>query len=111
MLKKDVIWLGPAPGEEDCAQVGDPAYRERALSECRQFIQAIKLKCGEPPDGATLKVKAAPHAFGACYEVVVEFDPTIDDAVRWANSADANAPTRWCDVGMTAPTMNQGRTR
>ena len=111
MFNKDVIWLGPVPAEEDCAQVGDSAYREQVFAECQQFIKAIKLKCGEPPEGAVLKIKGAPHEFGTYYEVVVEFDSTNDDASRWAHSADANAPTRWCDVGMTSPKMKRGRAR
>lgn len=111
MPETNVIWLGPAPAEEESAQIGDPAYLERALAECRQFIEAIKHKMGDPPDGVVLRMVSAPHELGAYYEVVVEFDPDNDEATRWAYRADANAPTRWCDVGMTAPKIKQGPAR
>jgi two-component system sensor histidine kinase RstB len=35
----------------------------------------------------------------------LKLDSTNDDAVLWAYDADAN----WCDVGMTAPTIERGR--
>ncbi len=111
MLNRDVIWLGPVPAEEECAQVGEPSYRSRATAECLQFIKAIKRKCGEPPDGAELKMGSVPHQQGQCLEVVVELDPSDDEAVRYASHADANAPTRWDEVGLSAPMMNPGRGR
>jgi hypothetical protein len=39
---RDIIYLGSAPSEEDCAQVGQPDYPEASKAECRAFITAIK---------------------------------------------------------------------
>lgn len=111
MPDTNVIWLGPAPAEEESAQIGENAYPERAIAECRQFVDAIKRKMGDPPSGAVLRIMSAPHELGAYYEVVVEFDTDNDEATRWAYRTDANAPTRWCDVGMSAPTIKDGPVR
>jgi hypothetical protein len=111
MQNKDVIWLGPAPAEEECAQVGRPNYREQVFAECRHYIEAIKKKCGEPPEGATLRIKGQEHDFGTYYEVVVEFDSDNGEAARWAYHVDASVPTRWEDVGMSGPSIPRARGR
>jgi hypothetical protein len=38
---REYLTLGPAPCNEDCAQVGQPDYHERAREECRRFILRI----------------------------------------------------------------------
>lgn len=56
--------LGPGPAEEECAQVGSDGYEGRATAECRAYIPAIKMVCGDPPANARLRVEWADHDFG-----------------------------------------------
>jgi hypothetical protein len=99
----DTVYLGPAPAEEDCAQVGRTDYEERARAECLAYIEAIRKVVGAEPDGARLRVKRQAHDFGSYLEVVCEFDGNNRDAAEYAARCDAEAPTTWEAAGMTAP--------
>ena len=48
--------IGPVPCEEDCAQVGQEKYRERAIDECKRFIQLLRKTFGDEPPGARLAI-------------------------------------------------------
>ena len=56
--------LAPAPIEEECAQVGTPGYRDRALQECARLIRLLRKTFGPEPKGAWLSVKWFDHDFG-----------------------------------------------
>ena len=105
MLARNVIPLGSAPAEEESTPPSDANFIELNQAECRAYVEAIKLKCGEPPEGAALRIEASPVEG---LEVIVEFDPTVDEAMSWAYGTDANAPTRWDEVGMSAPSTAGG---
>jgi hypothetical protein len=98
-----IFWLGPAPAEAACVQVGSPDYARDARTECRAYIDAIRKVCGPEPDGAHLTVKSQPHEFGSYYEVAVVFDPDDSAAAEYASKVDESAPTRWSDAGMEPP--------
>jgi hypothetical protein len=102
-MQRDIVYLGSAPAEEECAQVGDPNYPEASKVECRAFIQAIKRVCGEPPDGAVLRVKSQTHDFGQYREVCVEFDGDNQAAVEYADKCERHAPGTWAEAGMVPP--------
>lgn len=102
-------FLGPAPAEEACAQVGQDEYENRARAECRQYIGAIRIVCGDPPDGAHLRVVCQPHEFGLYWEVVVDFDPSSPAAREYAAKCDATAPTTWAAAGLEPPDLGRGR--
>lgn len=104
-------YLGSAPADEPCAQVGGEDYEERAKAECRQYIAAIRIVCGDPPDGAQLKVVSQPHDFGVYWEVVVQFDPDDPAAVSYATQCDRQAPTEWAAAGLEPPEVRGGRHR
>lgn len=91
----DYITLGPAPAEEDCAQVGEPDYYTRAHEECRRYRNLIRRVLGAEPDGAQLTVTGFNHDFGHYYEVTVEYDPDNPAAVEYAFRCEAKAPGRW----------------
>ncbi|MFY7954365.1 MAG: DUF6166 domain-containing protein [Armatimonadaceae bacterium] len=99
----DKYHLGPGPAEEVCTQVGSDGYEERATAECRAYIAAIKMVCGDPPPKAKLLVEWADHDFGRYAEVVVAFDGNDREAAEYAAPCDAQAPTTWAAAGMTAP--------
>jgi len=92
---RDYVYLGPAPAEEDCVQVGEPDYLERALAECRRYIDLIRRVCGPEPPGARLRTKWEYHDFGKYVEVVCEFDDNVPEAVEYAYRVEEEAPTRW----------------
>jgi hypothetical protein len=107
---RDVIYLGPTPANEDCAQVGQPDYPEASKAECLAYIKAIKRVCGEPPEGAVLRVKAEEHDMGTYREVVVEYDGDDRAAAEYARKCDEGAPVTWEAAGMEAP-VRRGRER
>jgi hypothetical protein len=109
-MQKDVIFLGPAPAEEECAQIGDNDYHDRALRECREFITAIRKVCGEEPEGARLRVMREAHDFGFYLEVAIEYDGSSREAAEYASRCDERAPVTWDAADMSAP-VARGRGR
>lgn len=107
----DKNYLGAGPAEEEVAQVGSDGYEERAKAECRAYILAIKKVCGEPPQGAALKVEWASHDHGRYAEVVVAYDGNNREAAEYAAKCDEHAPTTWDAVGMTAPGGSAARNK
>jgi hypothetical protein len=99
---QDVVWLGPAPAEEDCAQIGSPDYARDARAECKRYIEAIRKVCGPEPEGARLTIKSQPHEFGSYLEVAVVFDGNNEAAAAYAAKCDENAPKTWAEAEMAA---------
>ena len=87
--------LAPAPVEEDCAQVGTPGYRERALQECARFIRLLREKFGPEPEGARLGVKWFEHDFGSYCEIVCYYNPEISASVEYACTCEDDLPATW----------------
>ena len=95
MPGNELMYIGPVPCDEKCEQLG-PTYRpEVAKAECRAFINQLKRMHGEPPDGARVRINAAPHDFGTYHEVVVEYDPKTEAAVAYALKLEAESPNQW----------------
>lgn len=95
MTYTDWIEIGPAPADEECAQVGDPDYHIRAYEECIRFIELIRKSIGLEPAAAKLDIKVRPHDFGTYYEVIVRYDRYLELAVDYAFRVESEAPTRW----------------
>jgi len=87
--------IGPAPADEDCAQVGTPDYQPKALVECKRYIELLRKLFGKEPDGAQLVIKKNLHDFGWYHEVNVRFDDQIPEAIEYAYKVDGEAPTTW----------------
>lgn len=109
-MQRDIVYLGSTPAEEECAQIGQPDYPEASKAECRAFITAIKRVCGEPPEGAVLRVKTEQHDFGQYREVIVEYDGNNQAAAEYAQKCDEHAPTTWAEARVEAP-VARGRGR
>jgi hypothetical protein len=92
---ENYIVLGPTPGDEHCACVGEEDYEPRARKECRRFIGLLRKKFGLEPEGARLTMKSFPHDFGLYYEVVVCFDEDFPDSVDYAFRCEDNLPATW----------------
>ena len=87
--------IGPSPCEENCAQVGESGYREKALAECTRFIQLLRDTFGPEPDSARLSVKWFEHDFGAYCEVVCYFNTDSQASVEYAQRCEDHAPATW----------------
>ena len=94
---KTYLSLAPAPTEEDCAQVGTPDYRDRALAECARFIRLLRQKIGPEPEGAWLSVQWFAHDFGPYCEVVCYYHTDIQASVEYAFHCEDNLPATWND--------------
>ena len=51
------LYIGSAPCDEDCAQVGTDGYREQALKECNALLAQMHRKMEPEPDGAQLALR------------------------------------------------------
>lgn len=91
----DFMNIGATPAEEECAQVGTPGYYERALKECRVFINQIRRVVGPEPDGARLGTKVFDHDFGSYREVVCYYDDNNEEAVNYAFQCEGSGPLTW----------------
>ncbi len=91
----DTLTLGSAPCDEDCAQVGQADYREKALAECNKYRDMLKTKFGNPPTGASLIIHGERHDFGIYYEVAVRYDDNFPEAVDYAFKLESEAPAKW----------------
>lgn len=92
---KDYLEIGPSPVNEDCVQLGSENYRERAIAECRRFINQLRAQFGPEPDGARLYVKSNSHDFGTYFEVACEFDTEKPDSQEYAYRLEAEAWENW----------------
>jgi hypothetical protein len=99
---RDYFSIGQTPSQEDCAQVGEPDYRRKALAECQRFIELIRATLGPEPEGAELAIKSFPHDFGTYYEVVIWFEPDDDAAVAYAVRCEDDAPRSWTNLANTS---------
>jgi hypothetical protein len=99
---RDYFSLGQTPSAEDCAQVGQPDYRRKALAECQRFIDLIRETLGPEPKGAELAIKSFPHDFGTYYEVVIWFERDDAEAIAYAVRCEDDAPRTWDEEGDTS---------
>ena len=78
---RDYIEIGPNPAEEECAQVGQDDYYEKAREEGKRYIRALIHYFGEPPALSGLRLKEFPHDFGSYFEVCVYFDDNDENSI------------------------------
>jgi len=87
--------IGPSPYEEDCAQVGTPGYREKAIPECTRYIELLRRTIGPEPEGARLGIKWFDHDFGPYCEVVCYFTAEITESAEYAQRCEDDSPATW----------------
>ena len=92
---QDCLDLGSSPSHEDCAQVGQDDYAERARPECRAYMNQLRRMFGEEPDGTRLSIKSNPHDFGSYWSVVCYFDGDNPVAADYAYRCEAKGPQEW----------------
>ncbi len=65
------IEVGPAPWEEECAQVGSDDYAKRSPMECAVYIRQLGRIFGvHAPEVLSFVRRSFPHDFGRYHEVV-----------------------------------------
>lgn len=101
---QEILYIGPAPAEEDCAQLGqDPDFHQRNRLECAVFREQIRRHYGPEPEGARLVIKTEHHDFGAYREVVVGYRGSVESAADYAFRVEAD------DLGVLQQWDDQSR--
>lgn len=100
----DYLEIGPVPPEEDCEQVGTEKYDPiHARKECQAYIEALRKKLGNEPNGARLRIRSNPHDFGTYSEVAAYYDENNEQATDYAFKCESEGPMTWAEVGMEKP--------
>jgi len=88
--------LGPTPCDEDCAQVGDLDYRNRAKKEMATYVkQLIRTFPDALAKGVSFRPRFFSHDFGFYAEVCMSFDDADEEAFELARFIDMNVPENW----------------
>jgi hypothetical protein len=62
----------------------------------KQIIRIL----GEPPSGATLKMRASKHDYGIYYGLAVYFNDNNEEAVEYAYECENAIPDYWDDEAL-----------
>jgi len=101
-IRKEIVYLGSAPSEEEPAQLGSPGFEELARQECRAYIgqlrRYIEAKGLRVPEGFQLRVQPQPHDFGDYYEVIALFDGGCKESWELAILLEGESPENWDQI-------------
>ena len=103
---QDFLNIGSTPPDETCAQIGEVDYDRKSRIECNLYIEALREKLGDEPDGARLAIKGFDHDFGRYYEVVCHYNDENEEATEYAYKCESDGPLTWAEVEMIAPKFN-----
>lgn len=93
---RDYIHIGPAPASEDCAQVGETGFRERAKKEMQLYIDQTYRQFSELENSSVyLKAKWFQHDFGSYGEVVVCYDDENPEQIELALKIEREVLDYW----------------
>lgn len=84
--------IGPAPLEEECAQVGNEGYLDLAKIECRVFLNMLT-RVLKPT--IRLSVMAHLHDSGTYHEVACHFDPNDEAQEEEMLRLERETPGEW----------------
>lgn len=88
------VYVGSAPSEEPCAQVGEPGFRRKAEAECEAYRQQL-IRMFPQVKGAAVLVAKAQHSFGTYLYVMVIVRDDDKEALEYAFRVERNAPAKW----------------
>lgn len=95
----DTLELGTCPVMEAAVQVSPNAdYLPAMREQCNRYRELLKIKFGEPPEGASLTIKRNKHDFGPYLEVAVRFDPENELARTYAYFLEEHQPDYWAET-------------
>lgn len=79
---RDWFEIGPAPCNEECAQVGENNFVSNANKEMDAYINQLNRKFGELISGTTIhfRKKWYDHDFGRYGEVIISYDDAEEKA-------------------------------
>lgn len=105
----DIIELGAAPAEEDCAQLGrTPDFDVVNAYEVFAHKLAIIARYGQPPAGCRLTPLVNRHDFGVYRTLSHRIDDEAEEAVQTYAEAVENGLSRWLDGGFAPPISYEG---
>jgi len=81
---RDHIYIGSAPSDELCAQLGFPDFERLQSIELTQFLRMLRERFPLPD----FRVKRESHDFGSYREVVAYFDDEDEDQAAQAYEAE-----------------------
>ncbi|MDE8650589.1 hypothetical protein [Novosphingobium album (ex Liu et al. 2023)] len=103
----DIIDLGGAPADEDCAQLGHtPDFERLNRLEVATYRAAIIARFGPPPEGCALATLTNRHDFGVYYTLGLKVDAGAarrDPAVATYAEAVESGLGSWIEAGFAAP--------
>jgi hypothetical protein len=94
---REFIYIGSAPADESCAQVGAPDYQARAKVEIKEYLRMLR----EEFDLVDFRIKRESHDFGYYLEVVAYFDDEDEEQSKQAYDAEC-AFYEWDDEARQA---------
>ena len=95
MGRKNWLYLGPNPCEEECARMDDYSAHS---AEVRKYAQLLKDRFLNTPEGAWIGVKREDGSdYGSYYEAVVYYLEGDEEASDFAFFVESNLPATWTD--------------
>jgi hypothetical protein len=86
--------LGPTPSDEDCAQVGDDDFRNRATNEMNAYVNQLnRMFPNAVEKGISFSKKWFSHDFGTYGEVVAYYNDDSD--YSFLLDVEMNLPYTW----------------
>jgi hypothetical protein len=96
MERKNWLYLGPNPCEEDCVSMHD--YTEHR-AEVRKYVEMLKERFIDAPEGAWFGLKREDGSdAGTYYEAVVYYLDDDKEASDFAFFVESNCPMTWNDT-------------
>ena len=96
MERKNWLYLGPNPCEEECVSMHD--YTEHR-AEVRKYVEMLKERFIDAPEGAWFGVKREDGSdAGTYYEAVVYYLDDDKEASDFAFFVESNCPMTWDDT-------------
>lgn len=106
----NIIDIGGAPANEECAQLGQTIDFEAAnLAEVTAYKLAIIARYGMPPDGCKLIVHNNRHDFGVYRTLALRVEDQESEAVDAYAEAVEPGLGSWIEAGFTAPVTYTGK--
>lgn len=100
-MRTDYIDIGPVPAYEDCAQVGEPGFRQRASKEMDAYVRQLERQFKKYEDkNIAFRKKWFNHDFGSYGSVVIEFFEDDKDGFDCAIDIEHNLPEYWDDEAL-----------
>lgn len=95
-MATDWMYLSPTPIEENCAQVGEDNFHQKATREMTAFIGQLYRQFPDAKEkGVYFRIKWENHDFGTYGEVVAAYDDDDEIAYEYALGVELNLPEYW----------------